>query len=130
MDSFSDKLKTVLNDPESMAKIAELAKNFAGGKAAPAAPPENVPNESVESRGPVESHALAGETSGLAGAFDLIRSPAIAEALQMLQNGSRERVALLQAMRPFVRDEKKEKLDKIIQTMKTLDLISSAQKLI
>lgn len=130
MDSFSDKLKTVLNDPESMAKIAELAKNFAGGKSAPPTTPENTSNEPVESSPPVGTAPPLGETSGLAGAFDLIRSPAIAEALQMLQNGSRERVALLQAMRPFVRDEKKEKLDKIIQTMKTLDLISSAQKLI
>lgn len=131
MDSFSDKLKTVLNDPESMAKIAELAKNFAGGKNAAPPPTENASNEVAES---VPSVAGAvpppREPSGLGGAFDLIRSPAIAEALQMLHNGSRERVALLQAMRPFVRDEKKEKLDKIIQTMKTLDLISSAQKLI
>ena len=130
MDSFSDKLKTVLNDPESMAKIAELAKNFAGGKSAPLTPSENISNEPMESPPPVGTAPPVGETSRLAGAFDLIRSPAIAEALQMLQNGSRERVALLQAMRPFVRDEKKEKLDKIIQTMKTLDLISSAQKLI
>ncbi len=131
MDSFSDKLKTVLNDPESMAKIAELAKNFAGSKNAAPPSAESASNEVAESVPSVAGAAPpSGEPSGLGGAFDLIRSPAIAEALQMLHNGSRERVALLQAMRPFVRDEKKEKLDKIIQTMKTLDLISSAQKLI
>lgn len=131
MDSFSDKLKTVLNDPESMAKIAELAKNFAGNKnASPPQSSENRTAELSENPPPSVSGAPPEGGSGLGGAFDLIRSPAIAEALQMLQNGSRERVALLQAMRPFVREEKKEKLDKIIQTMKTLDLITSAQKLI
>ena len=121
MDGFSDQLKTVLNDPESMAKIAELAKNFAARKEAPPtgeAPPLPLP---------------AGEESAsmpFGNVLEGLRSPAIAEALRLLSNGSRERVALLQAMRPFVREEKKEKLDKIIQTMKTLDLITSAQKLI
>ncbi len=132
MDSFSDKLKTVLNDPESMAKIAELAKNFAGGKTGSATemPIQNdVPEKTEDVPTPVAALPEA-ETSGFSGAFDLIRSPAISEALKLLQNGSRERVALLQAMRPFVREEKKDKLDKIIQTMKTLDLITSAQKLI
>lgn len=116
MDSFSEKLKTVLSDPESMAKITEIAKGFAqrqsgGGESAP--PKEEAP--ALPSPDPVG---------------ELMHSPAIAEALRLLGNGSRERVALLVAMRPFVKDEKKEKLDKIIGTMKTLDLITSAQKLL
>lgn len=128
MDSFSDKLKTVLSDPESMAKIAELAKNFSAGKASSPAEPAETASQTEPSEAPAALPPAEPSASG--GAFDLFRSPAIAEALKLLQNGSRERVALLQAMRPFVRDEKKEKLDKIIQTMKTLDMISSAQKLI
>lgn len=118
MDTFSDKLRGVLSDPESMAKIAELAKSFSASS-----------SPSEEEKGSPPPAVPPAPTASF-GAFDLLKTPAIAEALRLLQNGSRERVALLQAMRPFVREEKKEKLDKIIQTMKTLDLISSAQKLI
>lgn len=111
MDGFSEKLKTVLSDPESMAKITEIARGFAEKKSAP--PQGDAP--------PLPAPSPVG---------DLLQSPAIAEALRLLGNGSRERVALLQAMRPFVKDEKKEKLDKIIGTMKTLDLLTSTQKLL
>lgn len=113
MDGFSEKLKTVLNDPESMAKITEIARGFAEKK--PSAPPADGKVQALESPDPVG---------------ELLHSPAIAEALRLLGNGSRERVALLQAMRPFVKEEKKAKLDKIIGTMKTLDLLTSAQKLL
>ncbi len=118
MDSFSDKLKTVLSDPESMAKITEIAKNFAAKNAAPSL--EKAPSQEEEK----------GEEKAFDPMGEILHSPVIAEALRVLGNGSRERVALLSAMRPFVKEEKKEKLDKIIGTMKTLDLITSAQKLL
>lgn len=114
MDGFSDKLKTVLSDPESMAKITELAKNFAA----------------KENRGQGEVFEERKSVSEGAVFKDLMDTPAIHKALAVLSDGSRERIALLCAMRPFVKEEKKEKLDKIISTMKTLDLITSAQKLL
>lgn len=114
--SFSDKLKTVLSDPEAMEKIATLAKSFAGNTAPGG---ENLPAPDPGEGPPPDG-----------GIGDLLKSPAIAEALRFLSDGSRERMALLCAMRPFVKDEKKEKLDRIIQTMKTLDLLVSAQRLL
>ncbi|MBQ3075393.1 MAG: hypothetical protein IJC26_04930 [Clostridia bacterium] len=114
MDGFSDKLRAVLNDPESMAKITEIARGFAEKK------PSAEPPSTGEKAEPPPPDPMG----------ELLHSPAIAEALRLLGNGSRERVALLQAMRPFVKEEKKEKLDKIIGTMKTLDLLTSAQKLL
>lgn len=127
MDSFSDRLKTVLADPDAMAKITELAKNFAAGEK------PKPPSEEKDAWQERETGGLPGllPSSEESNPFrDLMRSPAISNALKLLNDGSRERVALLQAMRPFVRDEKKGKLDSIIQTMKVLDLISSAQKFI
>ena len=114
MDGFSEKLKTVLSDPESMAKITEIARGFAEKR-------ENPPPAEERKEPTLPSPDPVGE---------LLHSPAIAEALRLLGNGSKERVALLQAMRPFVKEEKKERLDKIIGTMKTLDLLTSAQKLL
>ena len=114
MDGFSDKLKTVLSDPESMAKITELAKNFAAKE-----------KQDIQSSGEKPEGAPDKAVLG-----ELMQTPAIHKALTVLSDGSRERIALLCAMRPFVKEEKKEKLDKIISTMKTLDLITSAQKLL
>ena len=110
MDTFSDKLKTVLSDPESMAKITELAKNFAAKE-----------NKGEAQTSGKDEKALLGE---------LMQTPAIHKALTVLSDGSRERIALLSAMRPFVKEEKQVKLDKIITTMKTLDLITSPVKLL
>lgn len=116
MDSnFSDQLKTVLSDPDAMATIAGLAKSF---------------SEKSRSAPPPSSEEPPSPTEGGGGLGELMRQPAIATALRYLGDGSKERMALLQAMRPFVREEKKGKLDRIIQTMKTLDLLVSAQKLL
>ena len=125
MDQFSDRLKTVLSDPESMEKIAEIAKSFAQKE------------KTAESCGGGEENGEGlilprreADPGGAAPAREAIRTPVIEEALRLLANGSRERVALLLAMRPFVKEEKRQKLDQIIHTMKTLDLITSAQKLL
>jgi hypothetical protein len=117
---FSQKLQQVLSDPDAMATIAGLAQNFSKKNEKSTAVSQgalSVPSEEA----PPQGKGVLGE---------MLEQPAIASALKMLGEGSRERVALLQAMRPFVKDEKKERLDRIIQTMKTLDLLLSAQKLL
>ncbi|MBR2616180.1 MAG: hypothetical protein IKC69_05835 [Clostridia bacterium] len=117
--NFSDKLKGVLSDPDAMATITALAKKMAAkeGRSAPA-----------EEHGASEAPFLPEPSPQ--GLPELFSQPAIAAALRVLGEGSKERIQLLCAMRPFVKEEKKEKLDKIIQTMKTLDLLVSAQKLL
>ena len=104
MDGFSDLLSKVLADPESMSAIAGLARRFSEEKTEPAQ--EELP--------------AASET--------LLGVPAISKALQLLGEGSRERIALLCAMRPYLREEKRARLDTVIATMKTLDLLCSAEK--
>ena len=120
MDQFSDRLKTVLSDPESMEKITEIAKRFAQKENVAESCGDSALGEILPRNGERES----GDRTGV------LRTPVIEEALRLLANGSRERVALLLAMRPFVKEEKRQKLDQIIHTMKTLDLITSAQKLL
>ena len=117
---LSDKLKSVLADPESMAKIMDLAQNFSLRPSEPAAGPE--PEESAPVAAPLPGEALPRKKI-----FDEV--PYLAEIVRVFGEGSHERVALLQAMRPFVREEKQEKLDKIIQTLKALELLSALPNL-
>ena len=84
---FSDRLKTVLSDPDAMETIAKLARNFA--KKNPSAQKEASESPSQTLPGPPR------ESGGLG---ELFQQPAIASALKFLQDGSRERVALLQAI--------------------------------
>ena len=115
--NFSDQLKTVLSDPDAMSTIATLAKKFASHSPTGEKAAQNGENR----REAFPPTAVLGE---------LMDQPAISSALKYLGEGSSERMALLQAMRPFVKDEKKEKLDRIVQTMQMLDLLISARKLL
>ena len=120
MDGFSDKLKTILSDPESLNTIMNLAKGFTGP------PSPGGPRE--EGQGGEEDSAAW--TPPASAATDLMNIPGMGDLLHTISSGSRERIDLLQAMRPFVKETKKPKLDKIIQAMKTLDLFTTAQKLL
>ena len=112
MDSFSDQLGKVLSDPESLQKITKIAQSLAITNQTPSA------KKSEDA--PKESTAPCGDTPA--------PLPFVADALRLFQNGSRERLMLLQAMRPFVQEEKRIRLDRIIQTLKMLDLLSLSQK--
>jgi len=122
--NFSDQLKTVLSDSDAMATIAQLAKRFSEKNGSGE---KNISEEGTRTEERKENYGRREEKSGLG---ELLKQPAISGALRCLEEGSRERVALLQAMKPFVKEEKREKLERIIQTLKTLDLLCSAQKLL
>ncbi len=108
MDGFSEMLSKVLSDPESMSAIRSMAQQFA--------------SDDKKERGEREETPSVAQT--------LLGVPAISRALHLLSNGSRERIDLLCALRPFIREEKRSRLDTVISTMKTLDLLCAAEKLI
>ena len=106
---FSEQLSRVLTDPESMKAIRQIAQNLSAD----------------EKAAPKSAAALGAENSCAASAQSL---PFVSDALKLFQNGSRERVALLSALRPFIKEDKRERLDRIIQTLRMLDVLCLAQK--
>ena len=98
MDGFSEMLSKVLSDPESMSAIRSVAQQFAA---------DNPRETEAEEETPSVAQTLLG-------------MPAISRTLRLLSNGSRERIQLLCALRPFIREEKRGRLDTVISTMKTL----------
>lgn len=103
MDDLGDKLNAILNDPEQFGRIARMAQSIMGGDSgAPAAkaPPEKTP----------ELAALAARVSAAMGA-----------------GGGSDKRALLEAMKPYLSEKRRGKMDKALRLAR---LASMAQLLV
>lgn len=104
---IGDLLQSVLSDPEQMGKIASMAQSLMGGAsdapqeapAVPAAKPKN------------EAKLLSALTGMLGGRGEQTRS-----------------TALLAAMRPYMKPEKQEKLDRAMQAAKLARIAGTVMK--
>lgn len=98
MSEFEDKLHAILSDPAEMERISRLAAELMGGGAAPPPGPE-------EDR----DNALLRRLSGLLGGA-----------------GSGDKTALLNALAPYLRPERREKLRRALQLAGMLRIAGSA----
>lgn len=129
MAELEEKLESVLNNPEAMAQIMSLAQslNLGGGPSQSGSAPESAPAPQSPPPAPsAPQRAEGGLLEGLS-ALDPKLLSAAAGLFAQYQNGNDDkRVALLSALRPFVREERYAKLDKAIQIAKLSRVIRSA----
>lgn len=98
MDDFGDKLNAILNDPAALARIGELAKSIMGGEA---------------ERGEPEPELDPGLISRVMGLLK--------------RNGVKsEERALLEAMKPFLSERRREKMDKAMKLARLAGLAGIA----
>ncbi|MEA4833120.1 MAG: hypothetical protein VB118_10970 [Oscillospiraceae bacterium] len=129
MDGLSDKLKTILSDPQAIERIAAVAKTLNL--------PQNEPNEHQHSQPETAVPAGNQQNDSTGGGFaddgikrgisDFLNMP---ELKMLFGKGCKERNELLCALKPFVSNEKRVKLDNVVKTMKTLDTLYSAKDLL
>ena len=116
MSEFEDRINSVLNDPEQMDKIANLAKSLMGGGA------------QITDSGDGGMMGKLGELAkGLSGGGSAGQeSPAIDPAMlgkigRLMKAGnaqsSNER-ALLEAMKPYLTEKRRQKMDRALQLAK------------
>lgn len=111
MDSdFSEKLKNVLSDPEAMAKITAIASNLGMG---------NVSAKSEEAASPIE--AKSDPQNG------------IPEMLSSFTNGANPfetdpRLALLTSLKPFLREEKRGRIDTLTRALGIAAMMKNFRK--
>lgn len=121
MAEFEEKLGTILNNPQAMQQIMALARSLGGDSpqksgdaSAPAAP--SLPSDQVQE---AVYEPVAEEEQPLAGAG---LDPRLLEmgmrAISAYQDPGNEKAALLQALRPFVKEERYKKVDKAVQIAK------------
>lgn len=122
MEDFEEKLNSILSSPEAMGQIMALANSLSGE------------GEQQEENAPQPPSSAPPVVEREENPFALLQSmdPAMLRKAMTLfrayQSGGSEKTALLEAMRPFLREEKREKLDKAIQISRFSRLIRVAME--
>lgn len=114
MADWQEQLNTILSDPEAMTRIASLAQSLSG--ASPEAPPPPPPDAAPDAEG---GAAVASALKGLDP--ELLR-----RALPLLQQLNRpesgEAAAFLRALRPFLSEKRRGKVERAAQLARLIHL--------
>lgn len=108
MDDLEHTLGKILQDPEAMAGILSLAQNLGLG------PPQELPSTDGDNQ--------AGASVPPSDGFPATVTSLLAEAGRL--NG--KQAALLNALRPFIREGRREKIDRAIQAARISHIAGSA----
>lgn len=118
MAEFEDKLNSILGNQEAMSQIMALARSLSGEQPAGETPPEE-PEGGEELTAPPPAPDL----SALMGQLDPKMLQAGMEVLRQVQGTEDRSAALLNALRPFVREERQARLDKALRIARVSRLI-------
>lgn len=110
MSEFEDKLNSILNDPEQMDKIANMAKSLMGG------------DTTSSSAGNQISAAPAQLFDGL----DPSMLQGMGKLLSGMNQADDEKTALLEAMKPYLKEKRREKMDRAMKIAKMARLAELA----
>lgn len=134
MSEFEDKLNAILSDPEAMAQVAGLAQSLGLN-----GPPQGAPSQTAQGQPQREQAqgAAPGGPSGpdlsalgsMLGGLDPGMLQRLLPLLSELQGDSfsDQRMALLHALAPFLRPERREKVER---AAKTAHLLHMGKKLL
>ena len=125
MSELEDKLSAILGNPQAMSQIMSLAQSLGGGSAAPAPPPREQTAPPPQEIAPERQKPLSGQSApdlsallgGLSGGngLDPKLMAMAGRIMEEYQSGDDGKAALLQALRPFVKERRYAKLDKAVQ---------------
>lgn len=126
MAEFDDKLNSILSNPDAMSQIMQLAQSLSGpgpGEGAP--PPQSPPPPPQQTAAPPPAGGgdLFSSLSSLAGGIDPKFLTRLLPLIQELggQRDSNAR-ALLYALRPYLKEEKQDKVERALQLARLFHL--------
>ena len=103
MSEFEDRLNSILNDPEQMDNIASMAKSLMGGGADP---------------GPQEAPKADSGISSILEGVDPGMMQRVMKMMSGMNQGPDENTALLEAMKPFLKEKRRAKMDRALKLAK------------
>ena len=107
MSEFEDRINSVLSDPEQMDKITKLAQSLMADGGGEAKPQQKSSAEGLSSL-----------LRGLGGGEDLGIDPAMIGRISRLVTGGEDKKqerALLEAMRPYMSEKRRSKMDRALK---------------
>lgn len=114
MEDLENKIGEILGNPEAMAGILSLAKNLGLTPSEPSEPQAaQEPQASAPPPPSQQPEALAGS---------------MAQLLSLAGSMGGKELALLQALRPLLRENRREKLDRAIQAARISQIAGTAMK--
>ena len=107
MDDISKTLADLLNDPDSLNRVREMAENILGNQSGPSPPPET------------DSDSIFGDMN-----IDPVQIGKIMSVMSKLKsNRDDDRSRLLLALKPHLSPPKREKVDTAVKLLKLIDLL-------
>lgn len=120
MEDFEEKLNSILSSPETMGQIMALANSLSGGGE------EHTSGDADNSEAAAGEGKPSGDLSSLLQGLDEGMVPKLMALWGEYNRGSDEKTQLLQAMKPFLRQERQEKLDRAVQIARISRVIRAA----
>ena len=117
MAEFDEQLNNILSNPDAMSQIMQLAQSLSGGQERPAAPPPQTPPPPARQSGPPD--LLSSLTGGLDPKLMARLLPLIQELGSQQDSNAR---ALLYALRPYLKEERQEKVERALQLARLFHL--------
>lgn len=122
MAEFDEKLNSILSNQDAMAKIMDLARSLSGGEAAHSDEDADAPGEETTD----VCEPPAQDLSAMMGQIDPNMIRLGMEIIQKVRETEDRNAALLAALRPFLRDERRGKLDRAMQIARMTRMIRVA----
>ena len=122
MSEFDEKLNSLLSNPDAMAQIMQMAQSLSsGGQAQQTPPPVSPPPppQAPPSPGGDPFSSLAGLTGGIDPAMLAKLLPLVQELGSQNDSNARQ---LLQALRPYLRPERQDKIERALQLARLFHL--------
>lgn len=116
MAEFDEKLNQILSDPGAMAQIMQLAQSLGGDTSSPPSPP---PASSKQPSGDNGASLLSSLAGGIDPAMLTKLLPLVRELGGKQDSNAR---ALLYALRPYLKEERQEKVERALQLARLFHL--------
>lgn len=128
MAEFDEKLNAILGNQEAMAQIMSLARSLSTDS--PGENPNREDQQAQETDGEEEQErdvqSAQPDLSAMLGQLDPALLRTGMEVIRQVQSTEDRNAALLQALRPFLREERRGRLDRAIQIARMTRMIRAA----
>ena len=126
MSQFEEKLNAILGDQQAMGQIMALARSLSNGEEESSSDFGGPPVQEPQGFSTAECGPAIPDLSALLGDIDPNLLQVGMRILQDMRGGEDRNAALLQALRPFLREERQAKLDRALQVAKLTRLARTA----